>query len=146
MIAARVLLEEMFGVPCEPVQALEMAYYARQPVDASAFVVGLSSSGETPRTVEAMVVARAMGAQTLALTNTANSTMTREADHTLFIHAERKGWPTQSSTAAIALIMALALEYGAARGVPRRGSPTLARHSTLFPTRSPRRSRRSNPA
>lgn len=118
MIASRVLLEEMFGVPCEPVQALEMAYYARQPLDTTALVIGLSSSGETPRTVEAMVVARAMGAQTLALTNTAGSTMMREADHTLFIHAERKGWPTQSSTAAIALIVALALEYGAARGLP----------------------------
>lgn len=118
MIAARVLLEEMFEVPCEPVQALDMAYYFNRPVDRETLVIGLSSSGETPRTVEAMLMARALGARTLALTNTTGSTLTREADHVLRVHAERKGWPTQASTAALSLLFALALANGRANAKP----------------------------
>ena len=116
MIAARPLLEEMFGVPCEPVQALDLAYYFSRPVDTQTLVIGLSSSGETPRTVEAMLVARALGAMTLAMSNTVGSTLMREADLTLFINAERKGWPTQASTAALALLSAFALSYGRVNG------------------------------
>jgi glucosamine--fructose-6-phosphate aminotransferase (isomerizing) len=121
MIASRPLLEEMFKVACEPVQALDMAYYFNKPVDAETLVIGLSSSGETPRTVEAMIMAKALGAQTLVLSNTVGSTLMREADHTLFVHAERKGWPTQASTAALGLLCALALEFGRQNGaVPSR--------------------------
>lgn len=116
MIATRVLLEEMFGVPCEPMQALDFAYYFHRPVDADTLVIGLSSSGETPRTVEAMIMAAALGAQTLVLSNTPGSTLMRESQLNLLIHAERKGWPTQASTAAMSLLVALALAYGAANG------------------------------
>ncbi len=125
MIAARPLLEEMFLVPCEPVQALDMAYYFNRPVDGETLVIGLSSSGETPRTVEAMIMAKALGAETLVMSNTPGSTLMREAGHTLFIHAARKGWPTQASTAALALLSALAVSYGRANGC------TPARHDEL---------------
>jgi glucosamine--fructose-6-phosphate aminotransferase (isomerizing) len=116
MIAARPLLEEMFAVACEPVQALDMAYYVNRPIDKETLVIGLSSSGETPRTVEAMIMAKALGAQTLMMSNTEGSTLMREADHSLFIHAERKGWPTQASTAALGLLISLGLAFGQRRG------------------------------
>ncbi|MGO7076613.1 SIS domain-containing protein [Rhizobium johnstonii] len=116
MIAARPLLERMFSVACEPVQALDMAYYFNRPVDRETLVIGLSSSGETPRTVEAMIMAKALGAETLMLSNTEGSTLMREADHSLFIHAERKGWPTQASTAALGLLISLALAFGESTG------------------------------
>jgi glucosamine--fructose-6-phosphate aminotransferase (isomerizing) len=38
--------------------------------------------------------------------------MMDEADHSLYIHAERKGWPTQSSTAAMAILYQLGFEIG----------------------------------
>lgn len=116
MIAARPLLERMFGVACEPVQALDMAYYFNRPVNTQTLVIGLSSSGETPRTVEAMIMAKALGAETLMMSNTEGSTLMREADHSLFIHAERKGWPTQASTAALGLLIALGLAFGESTG------------------------------
>jgi glucosamine--fructose-6-phosphate aminotransferase (isomerizing) len=116
MIAARPLLEEMFAVACEPVQALDMAYYFNRPIDKETLVIGLSSSGETPRTVEAMIMAKALGAQTLMMSNTEGSTLMREADQSLFIHAERKGWPTQASTAALGLLISLGLAFGQRRG------------------------------
>ncbi len=112
MIAARPLLEEMFKVPCEPVQALDMAYYFNRPVDSETLVIGLSSSGVTPRTVEAMIMAKALRAQTLVLSNTPGSTLMQEADHALLVSANRQGWPTQASTAALGLLDAFAMAYG----------------------------------
>jgi glucosamine--fructose-6-phosphate aminotransferase (isomerizing) len=118
MIAARSALEDMLGVPCEPVQSLEYAYYRGALTDASTAVVALSSSGETTRTVEALLVAQRQGAYTVALTNTPGSTLETEAAVALRIEATRVGWPTQSSTAALALLLELAVRVGERRGAP----------------------------
>jgi glutamine---fructose-6-phosphate transaminase (isomerizing) len=115
MLAARLTLEAMFGVPCEPMQSLEFAYYAPPIVTSRSLVLALSSSGETTRTVEAALVAQSLGALTVALTNTPQSTLAQESERTLFVDATRVGWPTQSSTAALALLFRLAGVLGAYR-------------------------------
>jgi glucosamine--fructose-6-phosphate aminotransferase (isomerizing) len=117
MIAVRALFEDMLGIPCEPLQALDMAYYYQRTLGPDTLIVTLSSSGTTTRTVEALMVARAKGARTLALSNTPGSVLMSEADYRLTIHAERKGWPTQASTAAIALLCQFALDIGKEMGV-----------------------------
>lgn len=117
MIAARSALEAMLGIPCEPVQSLEFAYYQGALADRSTAVIALSSSGETTRTVEALLVAQHRGAYTVALTNTAGSTLETEASTALRIDATRVGWPTQSSTAALALLLELAVRAGERRGL-----------------------------
>ena len=48
MIAARQALECMLGVPCEPMQSLEFAYYHAHLVDAGTAVIALSSSARRP--------------------------------------------------------------------------------------------------
>ncbi|MCU1529114.1 MAG: hypothetical protein JWP75_2877 [Frondihabitans sp.] len=116
MIAARRTLELMLGVPCEPVQALEFAYYQQHLVTSDSLVVALSSSGETTRTVEALLVAQHAGALTLALTNTVGSTLDVESENTLLLSATRVGWPTQSSTTALSLLLRLATTVGHLRG------------------------------
>ena len=116
MHGVRLLLETMLQVPCEPMQALDLAYYHATLLGPRTLVVCLSSSGTTTRTVEALLMARAKGAVTLSLSNTQNSVLMQEATHGLLIHAERKGWPTQSSTAAMALLCRLAVRLGARRG------------------------------
>src|SRR6476659_10216497 len=65
MMAARLAFELMLGVPCEPVQSLELAYYQAHDVTDRSVVVALSSSGETARTVEALLVAQSAGALVL---------------------------------------------------------------------------------
>ena len=75
MIAARQALETALGVPCEPMQSLEFAYYHADLVDDATAVIALSSSGETTRTVEALLVAQHRGSYTVALTNTDGSTL-----------------------------------------------------------------------
>jgi glucosamine--fructose-6-phosphate aminotransferase (isomerizing) len=62
-----------------------------------------------------MLVAQASGARTLALSNTAHSPLMVEAEAGLLVHAERKGWPTQASTAAMAVLYKLGLEIARAR-------------------------------
>lgn len=119
MVAARGFLEAMTGVPCEPVQSLELAYYHAEVMDPSVLVIALSSSGETTRTVEAVLAAQHAGAMTLALSNTEGSTLVQECSDSLLIEATRKGWPTQASTAALALLLRLGLEIGRRRGVGR---------------------------
>lgn len=112
MIGVRTFLERMLEIPCEPMQALDFAYYNSHLVNEKTAVITLSSSGKTPRTMEAQLMARKKGATTIALTNTLGTPMMEEADHSLYIHAERKGWPTQSSTAAMAILYQLGFEIG----------------------------------
>ncbi|MCW2520236.1 MAG: hypothetical protein JWR46_2855 [Mycobacterium sp.] len=115
MVAARRALESMLGVPCEPVQSLEFAYYQADLVDEGSAVIALSSSGETTRTVEALLMAQHRGSYTVAITNTGGSTLQTEASTSLKVEATRVGWPTQSSTAALALLLELAIRVGERR-------------------------------
>ncbi|TRW76962.1 SIS domain-containing protein [Mycolicibacterium sp. 018/SC-01/001] len=125
MVAARQALENALQVPCEPMQSLEFAYYHSAGVDAETAVIALSSSGETTRTVEALLVAQLRGAYTVSLTNTDGSTLQTEADRSLKVEATRVGWPTQSSTAALALLFELAVRIGEIRN-PASAAPMRA--------------------
>jgi len=117
MIAVRSLFEQLLGIPCEPVQALDFTYYYNRPINKQTLVITLSSSGATTRTVEAMMLGRALGACTLALSNTPGSPLMAESSRGLTIHAQRQGWPTQSSTAAMAIMVQLIMEIARLRGV-----------------------------
>jgi glucosamine--fructose-6-phosphate aminotransferase (isomerizing) len=110
MIGVRSFYESLLGIPFEPIQALDFVYYYYRPINERTLVVVLSSSGVTTRVVESLLLAKAMGAQTLALSNTAGSALMVESDQQILIHAERKGWPTQSSTAAMAVLYQYGLE------------------------------------
>lgn len=116
MLAMRSLYEEVLGIPCEALQALDFAYYYYRPVNERTLVITLSSSGKTVRTVEAMLIARSQGALTLTLSNTAGSPLMVESSRGILIHAERKGWPTQSTTAAMALLYMLGIEIARQKG------------------------------
>lgn len=116
MIAARWLLERMLGVPCEAVDSLEFAYYRQHLLSKKSIVIALSSSGGTVRTIESVLLAKLTGALTVALTNVSGSTITEATDDVFIVEATRVGWPTQSTTAALAVLMRLALIVGRLRG------------------------------
>mgnify|MGYP005852526613 CR=1 FL=1 len=117
MIGVRMAYEKLLGVQTEPIQALDFAYYYNSYINTRTLVITLSSSGATTRTVEAMMIGRKKGAQSLTLSNTSGSPLMVEADQGLLIHAERKGWPTQSSTAAMATLLQFLIEYARAKGL-----------------------------
>lgn len=129
--AVRLLFERLIGVPSEAIQSLEYGHYYYGPTDENTLVIGITSGGNTPRTVEAVVRARLAGAFTIGVTNSPDSTITRETDAHLLIAAERHGWPTQSSTSSIAALVHLAARWA---GTSKLGDPELCQQilSQLF--------------
>lgn len=115
MMGVRSFWENLLGISVEPIQSLDFAYYYSGLVNENSLVITLSSSGKTPRTLEALLLARSKGAKTIALTNTIGTPMMDKADFSLYLHAERRGWPTQSSTAAMVALIQLCFEVGKQR-------------------------------
>jgi glucosamine--fructose-6-phosphate aminotransferase (isomerizing) len=75
-----------WGVDADAYVASEYATYPA-PVDEETLVIGVTQSGETADTLEALQRARDRGARTLALTNVMGSTAARTCDDALFIRA-----------------------------------------------------------
>jgi len=74
------------GVDASTYIASEYAAYPA-PVDENTLVIGVTQSGETADTLEALESARKRGARTLALTNVVGSTAARTCDDALYIRA-----------------------------------------------------------
>ena len=100
--------ESLTALPLRAVQALDYAHYGAAVADARTLVVGISSGGATPAVLAALRAARQRGAFTLGVSNTPGSPVLAESDAALVVHASRTGWPTQSSTATMALLIRLA--------------------------------------
>jgi glucosamine--fructose-6-phosphate aminotransferase (isomerizing) len=75
-----------WGIDANSFIASEYAAYPA-PVDENTLVIGVTQSGETADTLEALQCARDGGARTLALTNVVGSTAARTCDDALFIRA-----------------------------------------------------------
>ena len=74
------------GIPAEAYLASEYAL-SPPPLTLGTLVVGITQSGETADTLAALRNANSRGVETLALTNTVNSTAARECDHAVYIRA-----------------------------------------------------------
>jgi glucosamine 6-phosphate synthetase-like amidotransferase/phosphosugar isomerase protein len=109
-------MECMLGVACEPCEAFDFATYGLGGVDDETVVIGLSSSGKTEPVIEGLKRAAARGAYAIGMSNTLGSPLMEEFPGALHIRATRGGWPTQSSTAAMALKLALTAAIAEARG------------------------------
>src|SRR6185312_5493483 len=82
-VVGRYVIEEWARIPVEPDIASEWIY--RNPVlDPGTLVIGISQSGETRDTIQAMKLAREKGARTVAITNMMGSQITREVDSVLY--------------------------------------------------------------
>jgi glucosamine--fructose-6-phosphate aminotransferase (isomerizing) len=107
-LAVRQLFEQATGLPCEATQAFELAHWSEPASHEGALAIGISAGGNTPAVMAALERARRGGAFVIGLSNTAGSPIMTAFDAGLPVMASRKGWPTQSSTAAIALLGAVA--------------------------------------
>ncbi|TCR67354.1 SIS domain-containing protein [Bosea sp. BK604] len=129
----RLAVERVLGVICEPYEAFDFEQYGLSTVDEATLVIGLSSSGNTAPVTAGLKGAQAKGAYVVGLTNTATAPMMRDFPNALLIQATRGGWPTQSSTAAMALKIALALAIAKARGRGEGDAPGLAADLAALP-------------
>src|SRR3954464_8496544 len=115
-VVGRYILEEWARVPVEPDIASEWIY--RNPVlSKDTLVIGISQSGETRDTVNAMKLAREAGARTLAITNLMGTQITREADSVLFTRCGLEVGVAASKTfpAQVALLYLLGLKLAEIR-------------------------------
>jgi glucosamine--fructose-6-phosphate aminotransferase (isomerizing) len=80
------MLEEIARVPVEVEYASEFRY--RSPIlDGRTLVIVISQSGETADTLAALREAKRRGARTLGLVNVVGSTIAREVDGGIYLHA-----------------------------------------------------------
>ncbi|MEX2541294.1 MAG: glutamine--fructose-6-phosphate transaminase (isomerizing) [Trueperaceae bacterium] len=111
------LIERLARLPVEVEVASEFRY--REPViDERTLCVVVSQSGETIDTLEALREARRRGARSLAILNAKGSTISREVDDTLYIHAgpEIGVASTKAYTAMLVAFELLAVWLGRRRG------------------------------
>ena len=115
-VVGRYIIEEWARLPVEPDIASEWIY--RNPVlTKDTLVIGISQSGETRDTVNAMKLARERGARTLAITNLMGTQITREADAVLYTRCglEIGVAASKTFTAQVALLSLLALKLAEVR-------------------------------
>ncbi|MGZ4415313.1 MAG: glutamine--fructose-6-phosphate transaminase (isomerizing), partial [Gaiellaceae bacterium] len=115
-VVGRYIIEEWARIPVEPDIASEWRY--RNPVlSKDTLVIGISQSGESRDTVNAIKLARERGARTLAITNMMGTQITREVDATLYTRCgiEIGVAASKTFTAQVALLSLLALRLAEIR-------------------------------
>ncbi len=116
-MVGQALIERLARLPVELAVASEFRY--REPVvDERTLCVAVSQSGETIDTLEAVREAKRRGARTLAVLNVKGSSLSREVDDVLYIHAgpEIGVASTKAYTAMVAAFSLLAIWFGRRRG------------------------------
>jgi glucosamine--fructose-6-phosphate aminotransferase (isomerizing) len=114
---AKYAIEHWARIPVEIEIASEFRY--RDPVlDANTLTIGISQSGETIDTLEAVRHARAQQSQVLAITNTLGSSIARESDGVLYTHAgpERAVAASKTFLTQMVALHLLALYLSQVRG------------------------------
>lgn len=109
-LLGKFILEHETGIPVEVDYASEFRY--RNPIIRKGdLVVAISQSGETADTLAALGEAKNKGAETLGIVNVVGSTIAREVDSGIYLHAgpEIGVASTKAFTCQIAALLVLAL-------------------------------------
>ena len=111
-LVGKTLIENLCKIPTTVDIASEFRY--RDPIiDEHTLCIYISQSGETADTIAALKLAKSKGAKTLAISNVIGSSITREADYTIYTHAgpEIAVASTKAYTSQVALIAILAMYF-----------------------------------
>jgi glucosamine--fructose-6-phosphate aminotransferase (isomerizing) len=110
------LLEEFARIPVEVEYASEFRY-RNPPIDHNTIVLAITQSGETADTLAALRESKRKGHPTLALCNVVGSTIAREADGGVYLHAgpEIGVASTKAFSSQVAVLTMLALYLGRMR-------------------------------
>lgn len=117
--AAKKLIETLTQLPVEVHLSSEFGY--NMPLlSEKPFFIYLTQSGETADSRQVLVKTNQLGYPSLTITNVAGSTLSREANYTLLLHAgpEIAVASTKAYTAQIAVLAILAKQVGENRGIP----------------------------
>ena len=116
-VVASYVIEDLAGIPVRLEFASEFRY--RRPVlPKGTLCVIISQSGETADSLAALRMAKEQGYRTLAIVNVVGSSIAREADHVLYIHAgpEIAVATTKAYSAQLIVCYALAIRLASVKG------------------------------
>ena len=111
-LAGKDMMEKLCKIPTEVDIASEFRY--RDPlIDEKTLCIFISQSGETADTLAALKLSKECGAKTLAITNVIGSSITREADYSIYTHAgpEIAVASTKAYTSQVVLVAMLAIYF-----------------------------------
>jgi glucosamine--fructose-6-phosphate aminotransferase (isomerizing) len=133
------MLEEYGGIPVEVEYASEFRY--RNPiVKAGTICLAISQSGETADTLAAMREARRRGAPVLGVVNVVGSTIARESDGGVYVHAgpEIGVASTKAFTSQVAALAVLTLSLARLRGMTEEDGRRIVRALAEIPQKMER--------
>ena len=118
-LVGREILEELAGIPVQVEYASEYRY-RRQLHGPGTLTLAISQSGETADTLEAMRAARAAGCCVRGLVNVVGSTIARECEGGIYLHAgpEIGVASTKAFTSQISALLLLGLYLGRQANLP----------------------------
>lgn len=109
-LTGKYAIEKLCRIPVNVVVASEFRY--QDPIlDKHSLCIFISQSGETADTIAALKLARSNGAKTITVTNVFESSITREADYTIYTHAgpEIAVASTKAYTSQVGVLISLAI-------------------------------------
>ena len=117
-LVGKQFIEKWAKIPVEVHVASEFSYNMPLLSEKPLFIY-ISQSGETADSRAVLVQTKAMGYKALTITNVPGSTLSREADYTLLLHAgpEIAVASTKAYTAQLAVLAILAAVTGKAKGI-----------------------------
>jgi glucosamine--fructose-6-phosphate aminotransferase (isomerizing) len=115
-IVGEYLFEEFARIPVEVEYASEFRY-RNPPIDRNTIVIAITQSGETADTLAALRESKRKGHPVLSLCNVVGSTIAREADGGVYLHAgpEIGVASTKAFTSQVTVLTMLALFFGRMR-------------------------------
>lgn len=128
------LIEEFSRIPVEVEYASELRY-RNPPMADRTMIFAITQSGETADTLAALRECKRKGHQTLAICNTVGSTIAREADGGIYLHAgpEIGVASTKAFTSQVTVLTMLALLLGRMRHLSYPAGKRIIGHLRAMP-------------
>jgi glutamine---fructose-6-phosphate transaminase (isomerizing) len=133
-LAGEYLIEQFARIPVDVEYASEFRY-RNAPLHPDTLVVSISQSGETADTLAAQRECQRTGFPVLALCNVPGSTIAREADGVLYLHAgaEIGVASTKAFTSQVAVLAMLAIHLGRMRHLSQAQGARMLRELKALP-------------
>ena len=118
-LVGRHVIEELTEIPVSVEYASEYRYRRELRIPGT-LTIAISQSGETADTLEALRAAKGTGSTAIGLVNVVGSTIAREADGGIYLHAgpEIGVASTKAFTAQVVALLMLGVFLGRQRGLP----------------------------
>jgi glutamine---fructose-6-phosphate transaminase (isomerizing) len=133
-LVGELIIEDLAGIPVEVEYASEFRY--KNPIiDAHTIVFAISQSGETADTLAAVREAKRKGATVLGICNTVGSSIARETDGGVYLHAgsEIGVASTKAFTSQVTVLTLVALLLGRMRRVSHEYGAEIVRGLQQIP-------------